>query len=90
MKLEFENSQGQRRVIGNPETPQEMWQIINKFLADHNFKSYYSRMNLYPDEYEIDVGSHTEFFYISEMTDEFKAALTDKIEKEKMNNERYS
>lgn len=75
MKLEFENSRGERRVIGNPETWQEANRIIQKFLKDHRFKSYYTRINFYPGEWEIDVGSHCEFFKLSELSDEVMEEL---------------
>ena len=69
MKLEFENSYGERRIIGNPNDIEEVWKIISDFLKDHNFKSYYSRINFGNTEWEIDVGSHTEFFYLSELNE---------------------
>jgi hypothetical protein len=69
MILEFQNSKGQRREISKPHNIKEMWSDINKFLDEHNFTSYYSRINFEENEWEIDVGSHTEFFYVTEFTD---------------------
>ena len=40
------------------------WDLIFEFLEDHKYKSYYQRWIYHPDEICIDVGSHTEFFYI--------------------------
>lgn len=63
MKVYFENSEGQRRVIGeNVSTMQEVMKIIQNFLNEHNYKSYYTR-TWYEDGWTwFDVGSHTEFF----------------------------
>lgn len=74
MKVEFENSNGERREIGTSDTTQGCFQIISDFLTEHNFKSYYTRVSEYDlklcseNECElwIDVGSHTEFFYITQ------------------------
>lgn len=66
MTLYFENSRGQRRVIGNPENEAGAMLIIQTFLADHNFKSYYTRTwTNQKGEQVYDVGSHTEFFYLT-------------------------
>lgn len=65
MILYFKNSLGQRREIGQGKSEQEIFQIINKFLEEHNFTSYYTRSWLNPSnklEKVYDVGSHTEFF----------------------------
>lgn len=65
MKVYFENSNGERRPISDEiETYNEVVGVINKFLDDHDFTSYY--MRVWYDEEEnmtwFDVGSHTEFF----------------------------
>ena len=65
LTLYFENSQGKRRKIGKPKTEKEAFKIIHQFLDDHNYKSYYTRTWLNPDneiEKIYDVGSHSEFF----------------------------
>lgn len=65
MVLYFKNSLGQRREIGQGKSEQEIFQIINKFLEEHNFTSYYTRFWINPKnslEKIYDVGSHTEFF----------------------------
>jgi len=64
MKLCFENSRGEERVIGTPETLKEASVIMKDFLDAHDYKSYYSIMNEYEDKTVIDVGSHTEFFIL--------------------------
>lgn len=63
----FEDSAKKRRTVGTADTTQEAMQLISKFLAQHNYKSYYMRV-WQPKEKttKVDVGSHTEFFYIIE------------------------
>lgn len=63
MKLYFEDSFQQRRLIGEPETSKESWEIISKFCKDRNFKIHYVRKWTTPEgENMYDVGSHSEFF----------------------------
>lgn len=60
--LYFVNRFGHRE-LGTHLTEQEAAKKRNKFLDDHNYKSYYTRM--WKDEQGntwYDVGSHTEFF----------------------------
>lgn len=65
MKLYFENSNGNRRVIAEPNTEEEALQEIYKFLEDRNFKSYYTRTWVNDDgEKVFDVGSWSEFFVL--------------------------
>ena len=64
MKLLFQNSQGKERVIAETDSLEKTWEEINKFLEDHNFKSYYSRVWEKDNRLIIDVGSHTEFFIV--------------------------
>ena len=61
----FENSRGIRREIGKAETIYDVYKIVNKFLEDHKYVSYYKRLNNLGSEYQLDVGSHSEFFYFS-------------------------
>ena len=63
MIMYFQNSRGVRREIGRG-TESECLQIMQDFLDDHNFKSYYTRVWMVdPHTKQYDVGSHTEFFY---------------------------
>lgn len=63
MKLYFENSRGERRLIGEPKTDKEGWNMIHNFCAERNFKIPYVRTWTTPEgEKYYDVGSHTEFF----------------------------
>ena len=67
LNVMFENSKSQKRIIGTAETNDEAFKVINDFLTDHNYKSYYQRIWKKDDKTTvIDVGSHTEFFYIQE------------------------
>lgn len=65
MNLYFKDSYGNKRLIApNLQLEKEIWVHIQKFLDDHNYKSYYTRM-WYNDGYTwYDVGSHTEFFLV--------------------------
>lgn len=65
MKLLFENSRGEKRELfsGNK---QDCFKYIKNFLDEHNFKSYYYQITKLENGERIDVGSHTEFFYILE------------------------
>lgn len=67
MKVYFENSNGKRRIIGeNVSTYQEIMKIIQDFLNEHNYKSYYTRIWREDGWTWFDVGSHTEFFLCDE------------------------
>jgi tRNA G10 N-methylase Trm11 len=65
MNLYFRDSYGRKRLIAsNLQLEKEIWGHIKKFLDDHNFKSYYTRM-WYKNGYTwYDVGSHAEFFLV--------------------------
>ena len=67
MKLYFENSYGQRRIIAEPKDRDGAWEHIHAFCEERNFKIYYVRTWRTPDGLEVyDVGSHTEFFYLDD------------------------
>lgn len=70
MFLWFENSRGERRVICDCTTWEEVSRSIDEFIAqcneskpNHPFVRYYTRMWEEDGMTKIDVGSHTEFFY---------------------------
>ena len=76
MKLYFENSLGEERLIAERKTVKEIYKAISKFLEEHNYTSYYSRSFPKDGRIKIDVGSYTEFFFIDGIThDEYIAAL---------------
>lgn len=70
--LYFRNSIGKIRLLNTAETKEDCFVMIDKFLNDHSFKSYYKRLwnseicinEKQLDVTKIDVGSHCEFFYI--------------------------
>jgi hypothetical protein len=63
MKLYFENSRGERRLIGEPKTAEESSKIYHAFCSERNFKIYYVRSWVTSKgEKYYDVGSHTEYF----------------------------
>ena len=64
----FENFKGQKRIIGTAETESGAFKLINNFLAEHNYKSYYKRTWKIDDNTTaVDVGSWSERFYIQEV-----------------------
>ena len=67
MKVLFENSFGKRREIGSCTSKEKAYAIIKNFLDKHKFKSYYIReWKTFDGLTCIDVGSHSEFFYLQE------------------------
>ena len=64
MKLLFQNSRGEERVIAEPSNREEINKEINKFLDDHNFKSYYTRVWEENGRLIFDVGSWSEVFIL--------------------------
>lgn len=67
MKLFFQNSRDQERLIAEPNSKEEVIDAINKFLNEHNFKSYYTRVWEKEGRLVFDVGSHSEFFFLEGM-----------------------
>ena len=63
--VEFGTDSKTSRIIGEAETIKECHQIIMKFLDDHNYKSHYQRMWVEDSKVAVDVGSWSEFFWIS-------------------------
>lgn len=67
----FEASNKNKRLLDKVNTTIEVSKVIQDFLKDHNFKSYYWRYWRTPEgDTYVDVGSHTEFFVIKEIKDE--------------------
>lgn len=67
MKLYFENSRGQRRIIAEPKTEEEANKEIHKFCEERNFKIYYIRSWRDKEGLKVfDCGSWTEFFYLDD------------------------
>ena len=55
------------RLIAEPSNREEVVKEINKFLDDHNYKSYYTQVCEDNGRLMIDVGSWSEFFYLEGM-----------------------
>lgn len=73
--VSFENSFEERRLLGKATTWDEVNIIIQDFLIEHNYKSYYSRWwKEGEDLWFCDVGSHSEFFVVLECNDKEVAA----------------
>lgn len=70
MKLLFQNSLGEERIIVEVDSWTEACDEINKFLEEHNFTSHYKRTWFHNDRMVIDVGSHLEFFYLEPYSEE--------------------
>lgn len=69
MRLLFQNSHGEERVIAEPTNKREVIEEINKFLDKHNYKSYYMNVCEYEEnKLRIDVGSWSEFFLVDGMS----------------------
>lgn len=65
MKLYFENSYKERRIIAEPKMENDATKIINEFCEERNFKIHYIRTWVDGEGLRVyDVGSHTEFFYL--------------------------
>ena len=66
MKLYFQNSRGEKRVIAEPKTHEEVTKEINKFCDDRNFKIHYIRTWVNGEGLKVfDVGSWSEFFLLN-------------------------
>lgn len=68
MKLLFQSSNGNERVIAEVDSFDEAIDVIDKFLDEHNFKSYYKRMWFHEGRMCIDCGSWYEFFFLEPWT----------------------
>ena len=69
-KVIFENSRHEERETGTADDMNGAYKIIDKFLDDHNYKSYYKNIcEIEKGKTRVDVGSWSEFFYIVECED---------------------
>ena len=66
MKVIFQNSQGNERVIAKVNTKKQAFDEIHKFLDGLNFTSYYIREYVENGRTKLDVGSYVQFFYLEE------------------------
>lgn len=68
LKLFFQNSKGEERLIATPTNREEVNKEIDKFLDEHNFKSYYTRVWEADGRLIFDVGSWSEVFILEGIT----------------------
>lgn len=67
MKLYFLARSGEERLLATVDTEEDAFREIQKFLDEHNFKSYYTRTGIVPEENNaiyVDVGSWSEYMVI--------------------------
>lgn len=68
LQILFQNSDNKTRVIGSANTQSEAFKVIDDFLAEHNYISYYKRTRKTDEKTTyVDVGSYTEKFIIKEI-----------------------
>ena len=60
----FKRSNGERILLAENVDQDAAWTVMNQFLDDHKYKSYYVRSWERDNELWMDVGSHTEFFVL--------------------------
>ena len=60
----FENSFCELKEIGRAQSYKGANEIIHKFCEERNFRIYYSRFWIQDGKLVIDVGSHSNFFYV--------------------------
>ena len=60
--LYFQRSNGEHRLLATDVTEDEAYKEMQKFMDDHNFKSYYTRKWEKDGVMWYDCGSWTEFF----------------------------
>jgi hypothetical protein len=65
MKLYFENSYGERRIIAEPKTEETAMEAIHAFCDERNFRIYYVRSWIDNEGFKVyDVGSWSERFLL--------------------------
>lgn len=64
MKLVFQKSADEEREIANVTSYKECCKAIKDFLDEHNYKSYYTRIEKGETYIKFDVGSWTQFFIL--------------------------
>lgn len=68
MKLYFQQANGTRRFLQFCQTEKEAVTAIYEFCKTRNFKIYYTRIWEENGEIWRDVGSHSEFFVLTDVT----------------------
>lgn len=75
--LVFCGSKNNKTFLLKSENRSEINNAIQRFLDEHNFRSYYWRLCRNDKCTWIDVGSYTEFFYIFDTEEKMNKFLTD-------------
>lgn len=79
MRLIFQNSRHEERMIAEPSNVEEAHKEMNKFMDEHNFKSYYTRVWEENGRLKFDVGNHVEFFFLEGITfEEYQKCCSNK------------
>ena len=68
-KVIFQNSIHEEREIGTAVDMNGAYKIMDEFMDEHNFKSYYKRVWKENGRIKVDAGSWSEFFYVEECDD---------------------
>ena len=62
--INFRNSYDEDKVIGYADNYQDVSKVIQDFLKEKNYKSYYTRTWESDNKTWFDVGSYSEFFWV--------------------------
>lgn len=66
MKIYFENSYGERRLLAERDNQDGVWQVISNFLAQHKYRARYIRSWTDDEGTWYDVGSWSELFLVAD------------------------
>lgn len=78
MKVLFENSRGDTYEVAEVDTIEQGVETIKQFCKEKKFEIHYIRSWEYDCVVTVDVGSHTELFYIVTDEEEYKRINNDK------------
>lgn len=70
MILEFENGTHTRKELTRTDMVEDIFDVVQAFFEEHRFRPPYMRFTFNSDEWKIDIGSMTEFFFVKEFEDE--------------------
>ncbi|SEF38609.1 hypothetical protein [Lachnospira multipara] len=79
MRVEFSNGNGKRVFISEVNNVDDAISDMSDYMENHRFNAMHMKARQLDNEWKIDVGSWTEFFYVSDYkdkdVDELKSAL---------------
>lgn len=67
MELYFVGGWDKKRHLGHVDSFKECFEMVQKFISDHSYKSYYTRCHLADNVLVIDVGSWSQFFHLEQV-----------------------